>query len=80
MWYPAMSGLTPDVVPDEQLQSANALGLDRDQCRISSPAMRLGGVLVALVGPGWAIAIDSLSFVVSAAALIVLDSSCGEAT
>jgi predicted MFS family arabinose efflux permease len=27
----------------------------------------LGGVLVALVGPGWAIAIDSLSFVFSAA-------------
>lgn len=66
MWYPAMSGLTPDVVPDEQLQSANALvSIATNVGFIAGNA--LGGVLVALVGPGWAIAIDSLSFVISAA-------------
>ena len=66
MWYPAMSGLTPDVVPDEQLQSANALvSIATNVGFIAGNA--LGGVLVALVGPGWAIAIDSLSFVFSAA-------------
>jgi predicted MFS family arabinose efflux permease len=66
MWYPAMSGLTPDVVPDEQLQSANALvSIATNVGFIAGNA--LGGVLVALVGPGWAIAIDSLSFVLSAA-------------
>ena len=66
MWYPAMSGLTPDVVPDEQLQSANALvSIATNVGFIFGNA--LGGLLVALVGPGWAIAIDSLSFVLSAA-------------
>ncbi|MFM8154784.1 MAG: MFS transporter [Actinomycetes bacterium] len=66
MWYPAMSGLTPDVVPDEQLQSANALvSIATNVGFIAGNA--LGGVLVALVGPGWAIAIDSVSFVISAA-------------
>jgi len=65
MWYPAMSGLTPDVVPDEQLQSANALvSIATNVGFIFGNA--LGGLLVALVGPGWAIAIDSLSFLISA--------------
>ena len=65
MWYPAMSGLAPDVVPDEQLQSANSLvSIATNVGFIFGNA--LGGLLVALVGPGWAIAIDSLSFLISA--------------
>lgn len=66
MWYPAMSGLTPDVVPDEQLQSANSLvSIASNVGFIAGNA--IGGVLVALVGPGWAIALDSISFLLSAA-------------
>lgn len=65
MWYPAMSGLTPDVVPGEQLQSANSfVSIASNAGLIAGNA--LGGVLVALIGPGWAIALDSLSFLVSA--------------
>jgi len=71
MWYPAMSGLTPDVVPDEQLQSANALiSIASNVGFISGNA--IGGILVALVGPGWAIALDSLSFIVSAALIFTI--------
>jgi MFS family permease len=71
MWYPAMSGLTPDVVPDEQLQSANALvSIATNVGFIFGNA--LGGLLVALVGPGWAIAIDSLSFLLSAGLIFTI--------
>lgn len=66
MWYPAMAGLTPDVVPDEHLQPANALvSIANNAGLIFGSA--IGGVLVALVGSGWAIALDSLTFLVSAA-------------
>ncbi len=71
MWYPAMSGLTPDVVPDEQLQSANSLvSIASNVGFISGNA--IGGILVALIGPGWAIALDSLSFLVSAALVFTI--------
>lgn len=71
MWYPAMSGLTPDVVPDEQLQPANALlSIATNAGFILGNA--IGGILVALVGPGWAIALDSLSFIVSAALVFTI--------
>ena len=71
MWYPAMSGLTPDVVPDEQLQSANSLvSIATNVGFIGGNA--LGGLLVALIGPGWAIALDSLSFLVSAAFIFTI--------
>lgn len=69
MWYPAMSGFTPDVVPDEQLQSANALISISSNVGFIAGAS-VGGLLVALIGPGWSIALDSLSFFT--AALLVL--------
>ncbi|MEY4136390.1 MAG: hypothetical protein RL205_518 [Actinomycetota bacterium] len=69
MWYPAMSGFTPDVVPDEQLQSANSLISISSNVGFIAGAS-IGGLLVALVGPGWSIALDSLSFFT--AALLVL--------
>ncbi len=69
MWYPAMSGFTPDVVPDEQLQSANSLISISSNVGFIAGAS-IGGLLVALIGPGWSIALDSLSFFT--AALLVL--------
>lgn len=71
LWYPAMAGLTPDVVPDEQLQSANSLlSIATNGGLILGNA--LGGVLVALIGPGWAIALNSLSFLFSAALVFTI--------
>jgi MFS family permease len=68
---PAATGLLPEVVPVEELQPANAL---------RSSAVSLGeivgpiaaGVLVAAAGAGWAIAVDAVTFLVSAACLVML--------
>jgi MFS family permease len=60
-WYPAMSALTPDVVPDEHLQPANGfIAMSQNGGLIAGSA--LGGILVATAGSGVAIAIDALSF------------------
>jgi len=60
-WYPAMSALTPDVVPDEHLQPANGfIAMSQNGGLIAGSA--LGGILVATAGSGIAIAIDALSF------------------
>ena len=61
-----MVGLIPQTVETARLQQANALfGLDR-----RTPAWWSGprspGVLIALTGPGEAIAIDAVTFLVSA--------------
>jgi len=62
---PAYTGLVPEVVSPPRLQQANAL-----QGLVSSGSMTLGaflaGMLVAAVGPGWAIGIDGLSYLASA--------------
>ena len=61
MWWPAYPGLVPDVVPEEHLQPANALmGVASNGGLIIGSA--IGGILVSLVGSGWAIAVDSLTF------------------
>lgn len=65
MMHPALMGIVPQVVEEENLQPANALlGM------AWSSAMALGaataGVLVATLGAGWAIAIDAATFAVSA--------------
>jgi MFS family permease len=62
---PAYTGLVPQVVSAARLQQANAL-----QGLVSSGSVTLGaavgGLLVAAVGPGWAIAVNSCTFLVSA--------------
>ena len=58
---PAETGLIPQTVSAGRLQQANALqGLSRGAVRILGPAA--GGVLVVLLDPGWALAVDSLTF------------------
>lgn len=65
---PASTGLLPEVVLAEQLQPANALRASAASTgEILGPIV--GGVLVAAAGAGWAIAIDAVTFAVSAACL-----------
>jgi predicted MFS family arabinose efflux permease len=66
---PASTAFLPDVVPDEDLASANALaGIYRPiMIRMVGPA--LAGLVVAAAGPAPAFAIDALSFVLSAVAV-----------
>ena len=62
---PASSALVPQLVPVELRRSANALNrLVRNMSTILGAS--LGGILVAAVGPGWGLAVDAASFVVSA--------------
>jgi len=62
---PAQQGVVPQLVEVEQLQQANALlRLPVNAVRVAAPA--LGGALVAVAGPAWALGIDAASFVVAA--------------
>ena len=68
---PALSALTVEIAPREQLQNANALyGLATSATRIAGPA--LGGVLVALAGPAVVVAVDAASYLASVLALSLL--------
>jgi predicted MFS family arabinose efflux permease len=66
LYQPAARGLVPQTVPAEDLPSANAvrrIGLNAAQIGGSA----LGGVIVALVGPGWGLAADATSFAAAVA-------------
>lgn len=68
---PAAVGLTPLTVAPEQLQEANALrGLAYSTTAILGPAF--AGVIVAAISPGWALAVDACTFLVSSATLALL--------
>src|SRR3954469_5351 len=71
VFMPALSGLIPQTVPAERLQEANALlGFTRSVASVLGPA--LAGVIIAIGGPGQAIALDAVTFALSAACLIAL--------
>jgi MFS family permease len=64
-FFPASSGVIPQTVPRELLQQANTvLRLALNASWIAGAAM--GGVAVAAVGPGWAIAFDGATFLLGA--------------
>ncbi len=66
---PAARSLVPDLLPDDELERANALlGFARPlQLWIVGPL--LAGVVVGLAGPGTALLVDAVTFVISAALL-----------
>lgn len=64
LWWPAFSGLAPDVVAEEHLQPANAyISVASNGGLIAGNA--IGGILVAAFGSGIAIAVDAASFLVA---------------
>lgn len=66
--FPAMASMVPQLVPRDQLQSANALlSMSRGAISILGPSV--GALLVVTVGPGWALAANALAWVLSAAFL-----------
>jgi len=68
---PAMDALTVEVAPRDQLGNANALyGLATSAARIAGPV--LGGLLIALTGPGVVVAADAVSYAVSVLALSLI--------
>ncbi|MFE9204616.1 MFS transporter [Micromonospora sp. NPDC007230] len=64
---PASAAATPQTVPPDMIQPANAIiRLGMNAGMIGGAA--LGGLLVAAVGPGWGLAIDALTFAIAAVA------------
>ena len=62
--WPALTGIVPEVVPEEHLQQGNALlALGTNIARVTG--LVGGGLVVAAVGGGWALAIASASFAAS---------------
>lgn len=61
LWWPAMSGVLPEILPKERLQDGNAVvGLMSNIGNISGAL--LGGVIVATFGPGWGLLVDAATF------------------
>src|SRR5919198_3170486 len=66
VFMPALMGLIGQTVRADDLQEANALlGVTRSVSHVAGPA--IAGVVIAASGPGEAIALDAVTFAVSAA-------------
>lgn len=71
IWYPSMGALTTDLADEKILQESNsAIGLSSNIALIIGSS--LGGIIVASVGAGWAIAIDGLTFLTAGAIVFSL--------
>jgi MFS family permease len=76
IWYPAMSALTSDLAEPEILQDSNAATmLSGNIALILGTAV--AGIIVATIGPGWAIIIDGVTFGIARIFNAVCNSSCG---
>ena len=70
-FFPASQGLVPETVQPTMLQQANVLlGMSRNATNVLGAA--LGGVLVAAASPGWALAFDAATYLVSAVVLAAM--------
>lgn len=64
LWWPAMSGVLPQILPQEKLQDGNAvIGLLSNIGYVAGTLT--GGVLVASFNPGWALLVDAISFLIA---------------
>jgi MFS family permease len=65
---PALTAIVPQMLSPQRLQQGNALyGISASSGRMIGPA--IAGVIVAVSGPGWAIVIDALTYLVSVLSL-----------
>jgi MFS family permease len=64
IWWPAMSGVLPEILPKEKLQEGNAvIGLMSNIGYILGTLS--GGVIVASIGSGWGLLVDAISFFIA---------------
>ncbi|GAB3880991.1 hypothetical protein GCM10027612_09390 [Microbispora bryophytorum subsp. camponoti] len=69
--FPALTGIIPDVVPADRLQTANALlGLGQNISRVAG--LVLSGAAVVLLGSGWALTASGAMFTVAAVLIALL--------
>ncbi len=62
--FPATQGMVPQLVPRSQLQAANAL-LATTRGALLAVGPTTAALLVVTVGPGWALAVDALTWLVA---------------
>lgn len=77
---PALNGIVPQLVPRAQLQQANVLlSMTRAALMVVGPGT--AAVLVVTVGPGWALAIDAVTWLAAAVLLapVVIPAPTGPA-
>jgi MFS family permease len=71
LWWPAFVGMTPEIVPEENLQAANSvIAFGANSMNIFG--LVAGGILVSTVGPGLAIVIDGFTFLIAGILVIQL--------
>ena len=64
LWWPAFSGIVPEIVDEDHLQPANGfVGLVSNTAGIIGGLM--GGIIVATIGSGQAIVIDGITFFIA---------------
>jgi hypothetical protein len=74
---PASTGLIAQAISHSHLQEANALlDLSRSMLRVVGPA--LGGLIVVVANPGWALAVDAATFFITAALQVQLRIAAAE--
>ncbi|MEV4458747.1 MFS transporter [Microbispora sp. NPDC049633] len=77
--FPALTGIIPDVVPADRLQTANALlGLGQNISRVAG--LVLSGAAVVLLGGGWALAVSGAMFATAGALITLLRLTPAERT
>ena len=73
LWWPAFAGLVPEIVSEDDLQSANSVvGLGANAANIAGTVA--GGIIVAGIGAGWALVADGISFFVAGMLVFTLRS------
>jgi MFS family permease len=78
-YLPASTSMLPRIVPNKQLEAGNAfMTLSRFGATVLGPA--LGGVLVAVVGAGAALAADAIGYALAGLLVTLLPSGAGAAT
>lgn len=69
--FPALTGIIPEVVPADRLQTGNALlGLGANTSRVAGAV--LSGATVVLLGGGWALTVSGMMFAVAAVLIAML--------
>lgn len=64
LWYPAMLGVLPEILPRESLQKGNAVVGLLSNFGFVFGAL-IGGTVVTLYGSGWALLVDAISFMIA---------------
>jgi predicted MFS family arabinose efflux permease len=68
---PSMTGIVPQLLSADMLQQGNALnGISSSSGSVVGPA--IGGVIVAVTNPGWAILVDAVTYLASVVSLALL--------